>query len=163
MFTASSVPSSMPSSAPSQDPSSKPSTVPSLVPSSSPSVVPTTGCSNDLDFKFQGDSSKTCDSYTAIKPRKRCKKKVANTGGKRISYFCPATCKKECKIPRGKCENVKTFRLQGQKLTCDLYVAVKPRKRCKKKVQGKKNKVTGKLKKVKFFCPATCKKKCKTL
>ncbi|OEU10386.1 hypothetical protein FRACYDRAFT_247439 [Fragilariopsis cylindrus CCMP1102] len=91
----------------------------------------------------------------------RCKKKVANTGGKRIRDFCPGTCKKKCKTPRGKCENLKTFRFKDKKkFTCDLFVAEKPNKRCKKKVKGTKDKVSGKFKKVKFFCPATCKKKC---
>ena len=77
--------------------------------------------------------------------------------------MCPGICKKKCKTPRGKCENLKTFRFQGNMNACDSYVAVKPVKRCRKNVEGKKNKVTGRLKKVKFFCPATCRKKCKTL
>ncbi|OEU06656.1 hypothetical protein FRACYDRAFT_254210 [Fragilariopsis cylindrus CCMP1102] len=106
------------------------------------------------------DSSRTCDSYVAFKPIKRCKKEQPGTG-KKVRFYCPGTCKKKC--PRGKCENLKTFRFQGNSNACDSYVAEKPVKRCKKDVEGKKDKVTGKLKKVKFFCPATCKKKCKTL
>ncbi|OEU07947.1 hypothetical protein FRACYDRAFT_250598 [Fragilariopsis cylindrus CCMP1102] len=94
----------------------------------------------------------------------RCRKIQPESGGKKVRKFCPGTCKKKCKTPRGKCENLKTFRFQGrQKFTCDLYVAVKPVKRCQKDVLGKKDEVNGKLKKIKFFCPATCKKKCKTL
>ena len=160
------------SSAPSVDPSSNPSTVPSLVSSSEPSTgsssmpspVPTIDCSNDLDFKFEGDLSRTCDSYVAYKPVKRCKKIQPKSGGKKVRKFCPGTCKKKCKKPRGECENLLTFRFQGNwKFSCDLYVALKPVKRCKKDVEGTNDKVTGKLKKVRFFCPATCKRKCKTL
>ena len=108
--------------------------------------------------------SRICDSYVAFKPIKRCKKIQPKSVGKRVRTFCLGTCKKKCKNPRGKCENLKAFLFQGkQKLTCDLYVAVKPVKRCRKDVQGTEDKVIGILKKVKLFCPATCKKKCKTL
>ena len=62
------------------------------------------------------------------------------------------------------CENSDAFRFEDNlEFTCDLYIAKKPKKRCKKKVQGTKDEGTGKLKKVKFFCPATCKKNCKDL
>ena len=102
---------------------------------------------------------RTCDSYVAFKPIKRCKKIQPKSVGKRVRTFCLGTCKKKCKNPRGKCENLKAFLFQGkQKLTCDLYVAVKPVKRCRKDVQGTEDKVIGILKKVKLFCPATCKK-----
>ena len=116
-----------------------------------------------MTMRFEGDSSRTCDSYVAFKPVKRCKKEQPGTK-KKVRKFCPGTCKKKCKTPRGECENSKTFRFQGnRKFTCDLYVAVKPVKRCRKNVQGKNDNVTGKLKKVRFFCPATCKRKCKSL
>ena len=116
-------------------------------------------CENLKTFRFKDKKKFTCDLFVAEKPNKRCKKKVK--GGKRIRDFCPGTCKKKCKTPRGKCENLKTFRFKDKKkFTCDLFVAEKPNKRCKKKVKGTKDKVTGKFKKVKFFCPATCKKKC---
>ena len=39
-------------------------------------------------------------------------------------------------------------------LTCDSYVAEKPNKRCRKEQPGTD-------KKLKFFCPATCRRKCK--
>ena len=103
--------------------------------------------------------SRTCDSYVAFKPIKRCKKIQPKSVGKRVRTFCLGACKKKCKNPRGKCENLKAFLFQGkQKLTCDLYVAVKPVKRCRKDVQGTEDKVIGILKKAKLFCPATCKK-----
>ena len=62
------------------------------------------------------------------------------------------------------CKNLVTFRFQGsQKFTCDLFVALKPVKRCRKDVKGINDRVAGKLKKVRFFLSATCKRKCKSL
>ena len=119
-------------------------------------------CENLGSFRFEGNSSRTCDSYVAMKPIKRCAKIQPKSGGKKVSEFCPSTCEKKCKKPRGKCEDLITFKFQGNpEFTCDLYVAEKPFKRCKKEVEGTEDE-NGKLKKIRFFCPATCKRKCKT-
>ena len=55
-------------------------------------------CSNDLDFRFEGNSSRTCDLYVAIKPVKRCEKIQPESGGKKVRKFCPGTCKRKCKL-----------------------------------------------------------------
>jgi surface protein len=76
------------------------SSVPSAAPSDgsgapSFSSAPSSECDNSASFRFDGDSSKTCESFVAEKPRKRCRKKQPGTG-KRLRFFCPSTCKKNC-------------------------------------------------------------------
>jgi len=120
-------------------------------------------CENLDSFRYDGDETLTCDTFVAEKPRKRCKKKQPRTGIK-LKVFCPATCKKKCKtdsptfsptVKRKACENSDSFRFEGDATqTCDSYVAEKPRKRCNKKQPGTD-------KKLKFFCPSTCKGKCR--
>merc|ERR1712195_331153 len=108
--------------------------------------------------------TKTCD-FVAGKT-KICKKKQPGTGGKKVKFFCPASCKSECKntnsptssptVTRGACTNLDSFQFEDDATqTCDSYVAEKPKKRCQKVQPGPNNK------KLKFFCPATCKSKCK--
>ena len=86
-----------------------PSSLPSAVLSASPSSIP-----SDLDFKFKGNLSKTYDSYVAFKPVKRCRSEQPGTG-KEVRKFCSGTCKKNCKKPRGVCENLVTFQFQGNR------------------------------------------------
>jgi len=123
-------------------------------------------CENLDAFFFDGDATKTCDDYVADKPNKRCKKKQPGTGGKKVKFFCPASCKSECEstdsptssptVTRGACTNLDSFQFEDDATqTCDSYVAEKPKKRCQKVQPGPNNK------KLKFFCPATCKSKCK--
>jgi hypothetical protein len=126
-------------------------------------------CQNSVDFGYEGNATRTCDAYVALKPRKRCKKEQPGTGGKRLRYFCPATCKDRCKntdaptvtpttspTDRGECQNSVDFGYEGNVTrTCDAFVAVHPLKRCKKEQPG-----TG-GKRVRYFCPATCKDRCK--
>ncbi|OEU19200.1 hypothetical protein FRACYDRAFT_237492 [Fragilariopsis cylindrus CCMP1102] len=123
---------------------------------SAPSAVPNFDCSDDISFRFEGNPSRTCDSYVAIKPIKRCQKIQPESGGKKVRNFCPSVCKSNCKRRRGPCENLGSFRFEGNSSrTCDSYVAMKPIKRCAK-IQPKSG-----GKKVSEFCPSTCKKKCK--
>ncbi|OEU07703.1 hypothetical protein FRACYDRAFT_250726 [Fragilariopsis cylindrus CCMP1102] len=146
-------------------------------------------CENSDSFQFDGDATKTCDLFVAKKPNKRCKKKQLGTGIK-LKFFCPATCKSQCKktdsptssptVKRKACENSDSFQFKDNpELTCDSYVAKQPRKRCRKEQPGnatqtcdsyvaeKPNKRCKKVqpgtneKKLKFFCPATCRNRCK--
>ena len=121
-------------------------------------------CENSDAFRFEGNAKRTCDSFVAKKPNKRCKKKQLGTNIK-LKFFCPSTCKRKCKktdsptssptVKRKPCENQESFQFKGDATkTCD-YVAKNPNKRCKKVQPGPGNK------KVKFFCPSACKKKCK--
>jgi hypothetical protein len=88
-----------------------------------------------------------CDTFVAETPDKRCKRKQPGTGGKKVQFFCPATCKEKCfstsptdaptHQERGECENLSTFGFRGnESKTCDEYVAQSPRKRCKRKKPG---------------------------
>ena len=92
-------------------------------------------CENSDAFRFEGDGTKTCDSFVAKKPNKRCKKKQLGTNIK-LKFFCPSTCKRKCKktdsptssptVKRGACENSDSFRFEGDETkTCDSYVAEK--------------------------------------
>jgi len=132
----------------------------------SPTASPTVrgDCENLDAFRFKDDETKTCDFVAGKK--KICKKKQPGTGGKKVKFFCPASCKSECKntdsptssptVTRGACTNLDSFQFKGDATqTCDSYVAEKPKKRCQKVQPGPNNK------KLKFFCPATCKSKCK--
>jgi hypothetical protein len=107
-------------------------------------------CENLASFGYDGNSLMTCDSYVAEKPKRRCKKEQPGTN-KKLRFFCPSTCKTKC----GTCENSASFRYKGNSSrTCESYVAEKPKKRCRKKQPGTK-------KKLRFFCPSTCKRSCK--
>ena len=131
-------------------------------------------CENSQQFRFEGDSLRTCDSYVAEKPIKRCVKKQPGTDGKRVKFFCPATCKKKCFTSTpissptdkpGPCKNSNAFGYEGDPLkTCDSYVAKKPYKRCRKVVDSNFFIVPADdqdANKIRFHCPATCKRKCK--
>ena len=70
------------------------------------------------------------------KPVTRCEKEQPGTG-KKVKFFCPATCKQECKkksrspllpaaVERGPCENSDSFQFTGNSSrTCDSYFAIK--------------------------------------
>ena len=131
-------------------------------------------CENSQQFRFEGDSLRTCDSYVAEKPIKRCVKKQPGTDGKRVKFFCPATCKKKCFTSTpissptdkpGPCKNSNAFGYEGDPLkTCDSYVAKKPYKRCRKVVDSNFFIVPAEdqdANKIQFYCPATCKRECK--
>jgi hypothetical protein len=78
-------PSVIPSSTPSADPSSIPSTGPSVSPSTrttlQPSISPKIDCTDVIDFGFEGNSLRTCESYVALKTSKRCRKIQPESGG----------------------------------------------------------------------------------
>merc|ERR1711865_436364 len=120
----SSVPSSLPSSAPSAGPSSIPSLTPSGVPSSSPSFDPS------LTPSGVPSSSSAPSSIPSEVPS-----------------GLPT-------VRRGKCENLDSFRFEGNTRATCSFIAKRPNKRCRLDQPG-----TGKQ--VKYFCPAVCKKKCK--
>ena len=70
------------------------------------------------------------------KPVTRCGKEQPGTG-KKVKFFCPATCKQECRkkarspllpaaVERGPCENSDSFQFTGNSSrTCDSYFAIK--------------------------------------
>ena len=99
-------------------------------------------CENSLIFRFKEDDTKTCDTFVAEKPVRRCSKHQPGTG-KKLRFFCPVTCKDKCKdtfttstAERGPCEDSDSFQFKGNsKMTCDGWVAKKRvNRRCKKKL-----------------------------
>jgi hypothetical protein len=133
-----------------------------LSPTSAPTFQDRDACENSATFGYDGNVTRTCDAFVALKPRKRCKKVQPGTG-KHLRFFCPRTCKSKCQnaptaspTDRGECQNSVDFGYEGNVTrTCDAFVAVHPLKRCKKEQPG-----TG-GKRVRYFCPATCKDRCK--
>jgi hypothetical protein len=100
-----------PSLAPSDSPTNTPSS--SLLPSSSPSESPTNTvtesptlqsrnvCEDSIIFRYENDPSKSCSTYVALKPRKRCRK-LDKQSGKRIKFFCPNVCNYKNKCREGR-------------------------------------------------------------
>jgi hypothetical protein len=125
-------------------------------------------CENDPDFLYRDQEGKDCLWASGGKGRNRCQKKQPGTGGKKVFFFCPATCKDRCSpdaptespvVARGECENDPTFLYSDQEgKDCSWASTGKGRKRCQKKQPGSGN--PGKQ--VLFFCPATCKDRCST-
>jgi hypothetical protein len=67
---------------------------------------------------------------------------------------------------RDECENSFLFRYRGKSSkTCDSYVAIDPATRCRKFVDSNLFLVSPEedpdAKRIKFHCPATCRKRCK--
>ena len=86
-------------------------------------------CENSLIFRFKEDDTKTCDTFVAEKPVRRCSKHQPGTG-KKLRFFCPVTCRDKCKdtftTERGPCEDSDSFQFKGNsKRTCDGWVAKK--------------------------------------
>jgi hypothetical protein len=151
-------------------------------PSASPLASPTTSpsddrgeCEDSNTFRFNNKLVKNCNTWVSVKPIKRCKKNDSATG-KKVRYFCPTICKPKCKSKSpivspsaspsttpttspsdnpGECEDSNTFRFNNElDKNCATWVSLKPIKRCKKN-----DSATGK--KVRYFCPNICKRKCK--
>jgi len=68
-----------------------PPSEPTPAPASSPS--PTSDCSDTSGFFKVGKKKKKCN-WAKKKRKQKCKKKVKNSGGKRVWEFCPVTCDK---------------------------------------------------------------------
>ena len=66
------------------------------VPTLSPTFQVRGECENSELWRFDGDVIKTCKTYVAVKPKKRCKKVQPGTK-KKLKFFCPSTCKRKCK------------------------------------------------------------------
>jgi len=130
-------------------------------------------CQDDTTYLYQGEEGKSCKTWAANKPRKRCKKKDKNRNDEQIvAFFCPSVCDSVCPTPepskapttttlspRGVCENDNSFKFKSKKRkNCD-WVA-KRLSRCEKKVTSPS---AAKNKTIKFFCPATCDPSCSSV
>jgi hypothetical protein len=162
-----------PTKTPTPPPTRSPTKTPTPPPTRQPSIAPSTSsapteyrgpCENLNTYFWQGDPSKTCDTFVAIKPRIRCKKKDTVTG-KALRKYCPATCKARCKntsSPSTSSDNNPTNntnncidrddfkRNNRKKLNCDWVGRRKTRKRC--------NLVDDNKKVSEYWCRATCSK-----
>jgi hypothetical protein len=174
-------PSDSPTSAPILlDTIKTPTDLPSLsaLPATSPTNNNRGECEDSNTFRFNNKKEKDCNTWVSTNPIKRCKRNDPVTW-KLVKYFCPNICKTKCKykpptvlpLPttlqsdddRGECEDSNTFRFIRKKTfrfnkkqikNCDTWVSENPEKRCRKY-----DSTTGK--KVRFFCPNICKRKCK--
>jgi hypothetical protein len=53
-------------------------------------------CENSCRVFFEGNPAFNCNTYVAKKPNKRCGK-MDVPSGKKLEFYCPATCKSNCK------------------------------------------------------------------
>jgi len=119
-------------------------------------------CQNDDEFLWNGKNKKDCKWVS--KNLKRCKKKD-KPSGKKINFFCPLHCNKECQSnpaptlsptwdPAKFCDrDSKDFALNGiVKKNCN-WASKKPDKNCN--LKDKESKI-----KVKEFCPSSCDLSC---
>jgi trypsin len=181
-------PSSSPTSNPSKNPSSSPTSNPSNNPSSSPTTNPTNNLSSSQtnkptakppleicpvrgaceDVKGYTWKGKTC----AQLKRKHCRKPSKMNDGKKVRFYCPSLClPEECSndptglptgsTPRGSCDNTEGYRFQNE-TCCDLSFGHSKKKRRQNCNKRDRNNGNGK-KRVRFFCPALCNRKCRRM
>ncbi len=156
------IPSSVPSSLPSSNPtlSSAPSSVPSEGPSnsSSPTDAPSVDCVDDDTFRVNNNPSLSCSWVGTWKTEERC----LLGKGKKAYDFCVATCNAACQPPptmgptfiasNNRCQNDDSWKYKFSGQGCD-WVAVKPRRRCKKFDPSTDVKA-------KVACPGACDLRC---
>ena len=115
-------------------------------------------CNNKLNYRFEKDNAKNCESFATSE--KRCEKEDSKKGYKPVSYFCPFQCNTACSggWSRDVCENVKNYQLNGKNCT-QLATAGK----CKIILNGPFSPfLTSSTIRVEFFCPEQCKRGCHT-
>jgi hypothetical protein len=80
-----------PSASPTETPTTAPSASPTETPTTAPSASP--GCGPDKKLRFKNKRRRNCKwvrrGKRRNKKRKKCKKKWK---GKRLSFYCPASC-----------------------------------------------------------------------
>jgi len=136
---------------------SSPSASPSAAPSASPTDL-TFSCDDSTTFLFDGNDEKDCE-WARSQTGRKCDKtqEVGQPGaGRKVDFFCPRICKNDLCA----CVDSTTFKFEGNpNKDCSWAADKKTRKRCKKP-QSEDQPFGGKL--VKFFCPAVCKRSCRT-